>query len=62
MIFGWIVQLSVVIAREGGRSSNHKTLRPAHVHERVVGMRPTRGDQAVALGFDIGGRVAGVHP
>jgi len=27
MIFGWIVDLSVVIARESGRSSNHKILR-----------------------------------
>jgi hypothetical protein len=25
---------------------------PAHVHECVVGMRSTRGDQAVALGFE----------
>jgi hypothetical protein len=27
MIFGKIVQLSVVIAAKGGRSCNHKTLR-----------------------------------
>jgi len=27
MIFAWIVDLCVVIARENGRSSNHKILR-----------------------------------
>jgi hypothetical protein len=31
------------------------------VHECVVGACPSRGNQAIALGFDIGRRVAGVH-
>jgi hypothetical protein len=35
---------------------------PAHVHECVVGPCPSRGNQAIALGSDVGGRVAGVHP
>jgi hypothetical protein len=32
------------------------------VHKCVVGACPSRGNHAIALGFDIGGRVAGVHP
>ena len=35
---------------------------PAHVHERVVGACPSRGDQAIALGVDIGGSVARIDP
>src|SRR4030095_4711139 len=35
---------------------------PANAHKCVVGACPSRGNHAIALGFDIGGRVAGVHP
>src|SRR5690242_15925560 len=35
---------------------------PAHAHKRVVGPRAPRGDQTIALGVDVGGCVAGVHP
>ncbi len=35
---------------------------PANGHKYVVGVRPSLGDQAIALGFSIGGRVAVIHP
>jgi hypothetical protein len=35
---------------------------PANTHKGVAGAGPSRGDQAVALGVDIGGGVAGIDP
>src|SRR5262249_59960279 len=35
---------------------------PANVHKCLVGVRPSLGDQAIALGLRIGGRVAVIHP
>src|SRR5262245_55012502 len=47
---------------EGTFTSDFVPPFPAHLHERVVGACPPGGDHAVALGVDIGGRVAGIHP
>ncbi len=35
---------------------------PANVHKCVVRVRPSLGDQAIAFGLSIGGRVAVMHP
>jgi hypothetical protein len=47
---------------EGTFTSDFVPPFPAHLHEGVVGACPPIGDHAVALGVDIGGGVAEVHP